>query len=176
MMKRVILALSASLGLAAIPVLAQTASTVQSEIKNAAGAGIGQVTATAAPRGVLLRVEARDLPPGWHGIHFHQKADCSDAAFNNSGGHVHGEGKPVHGLLNPDANDAGDLPNIHVGADGTVNAELYSTLAALREAGAGQVALIDADGAAVVIHANVDDHRSQPIGGAGARIACAELR
>ena len=34
----------------------------------------------------------------------------------------------VHGLLNPNANDAGDLPNIHAGADGRATAELYSTL------------------------------------------------
>jgi Cu-Zn family superoxide dismutase len=37
-------------------------------------------------------------------------------------------------------------------------------------------ALKDADGSAVVIHANADDHMAQPIGGAGARVACAEVR
>ena len=33
-------------------------------------------------------------------------------------------------------------------------------------------ALLDADGSAVIIHANPDDHMTQPIGGAGGRIAC----
>ncbi len=37
-------------------------------------------------------------------------------------------------------------------------------------------ALMDADGSAVVIHANPDDHKSQPIGGAGDRVACAVIR
>ena len=32
--------------------------------------------------------------------------------------------------------------------------------------------LFDEDGSALVIHENPDDHISQPIGGAGARIAC----
>jgi Cu-Zn family superoxide dismutase len=33
--------------------------------------------------------------------------------------------------------------------------------------------LIDQDGAAIVVHASPDDHETQPIGGAGARVACA---
>ncbi len=37
-------------------------------------------------------------------------------------------------------------------------------------------ALRDADGTALVIHANPDDHMAQPIGGAGARVACAVIR
>jgi Cu-Zn family superoxide dismutase len=35
--------------------------------------------------------------------------------------------------------------------------------------------LLDGDGSALLIHAAPDDHTSQPIGGAGARIACAAL-
>ena len=31
-------------------------------------------------------------------------------------------------------------------------------------------------GSAVVIHAGPDDHLAQPIGGSGARVACAELK
>ncbi len=44
-------------------------------------------------------------------------------------------------------------------------------MSALRSA-AGRENLADADGSAIVIHANPDDHKAQPIGGAGARIAC----
>jgi Cu-Zn family superoxide dismutase len=32
--------------------------------------------------------------------------------------------------------------------------------------------LADANGGAIVIHAAADDHLTQPIGGAGARLAC----
>jgi Cu-Zn family superoxide dismutase len=35
--------------------------------------------------------------------------------------------------------------------------------------------LWDEDGSAIVIHANADDHTTQPIGGAGDRVACGIL-
>ncbi|WBO22485.1 superoxide dismutase[Cu-Zn] [Sphingomonas abietis] len=146
-----------------------------SELKNGAGAVIGHVTLTDAPHGVLLRVEASGLTPGWHGIHFHEKGDCSDAAFKMSGGHVHTMTPSIHGLLNPQASDQGDLPNIFAGADGTATAELFTPLVALH-AGTARADLLDADGSAVVIHAAADDYKTQPIGGAGARVACAVVK
>lgn len=146
-----------------------------SELKNSKGDAIGTVSVTGTPHGVLLRVEATKLTPGWHGMHFHEKGDCSDAMFKNAGGHVHAKTPVVHGLLNADANDAGDLPNLFVAADGTATVELYSTLVSLHGSG-GRPALLDADGSALVVHANPDDYKSQPIGGAGARVACAVIR
>ena len=77
----------------------------------------------------------------------------------------------VHGLLNPDANEAGDLPNVFVAADGTANAEIFTTFVSLGGVD-GRQDLTDKDGSAIVVHANADDHKTQPIGGAGARIAC----
>lgn len=139
------------------------------------GKAIGTVTLTDAPSGVLLRVEASGLTPGWHGIHFHEKGDCSDAAFKMAGGHVHSMTPVVHGLLHDGANDQGDLTNVHAGADGKVDAEIFSTMASLH-AGAGRADLLDADGSAVVIHAKPDDYKTQPIGGAGDRVACAVVK
>jgi Cu-Zn family superoxide dismutase len=163
---------------AAGPLTAQTSApaplTRTAELKGADGATIGTVVLTDAPNGVLLRVEASGLTPGWHGIHFHEKGTCGDAGFKLSGGHVHGAGASVHGLLNPAATDQGDLPNIHAGADGRAAAEIFTPLAALHAA-KGRANLLDADGSAVVIHAAADDYKTQPIGGAGARVACAVL-
>ena len=69
--------------------------------------------------------------------------------------------------------DNGDLPLLHVGANGSAVAEFYTTLVSLSaDAHARQPGLFDADGSAVIIHANPDDHLTQPIGGAGDRIAC----
>lgn len=146
-----------------------------SDLKNAKGNVIGTVTVTGTPHGVLLRVQAKDLTPGWHGVHFHEKGDCSDAAFKSAGGHVHTKTPVIHGLLNPDANDSGDLPNLFVTADGSVEVELYSTFVRLHGSD-HYPALLDADGSAVVIHADPDDYKSQPIGGAGARVACAVIK
>jgi len=155
--------LAAATGMIATPVLAQTA--VTAEFK---GVG-GSVTATPAPKGVLLHVEASGLTPGWHAIHLHEKGDCSDAAFKAAGGHTHGAAPVVHGLLNPAATDTGDLPNIYAAADGSAKAELFTTMVMM-------AGLKDADGSAVVIHANKDDYTTQPIGGAGDRVGCAIIR
>lgn len=139
------------------------------------GQNHGWVRVTETASGVLLRIEATGLPLGWHGMHFHEKGDCSNTAFTSAGGHVHMVKPLVHGFLVEGANDAGDLPNLFVQADGSATVELHSTLVSLTGTGA-RPALHDDDGAALVIHANPDDYRTQPIGGAGARIACAVLR
>src|SRR5690606_37465153 len=97
-------------------------ATARVDLKNASGASVGTATLTDAPTGVLIRLEAKGLPPGWHGLHFHEKGDCSKSDFTSAGGHVHDKPTMVHGLLNPDANEAGDLPNLYVAADGTANA------------------------------------------------------
>ena len=43
-------------------------------------------------------------------------------------------------------------------------------------AGGAQPALLDEDGSAVIIHENPDDHITQPIGGAGGRVACGVVK
>lgn len=147
------------------------AQTATAAVKTGDGKDLGTATLTEAPHGVLLRLDMKGLTPGWHGLHFHEKGDCGTPDFKSAGAHVHTTAAVVHGLLNLDGNDNGDLPNIHAGADGAVMAELYSPLVSLKGAG-GRPALLDADGSAIVIHASPDDHKSQPIGGAGARVAC----
>lgn len=174
------LSLIALTSLLAVPALAHNHSPSDAgAIKGNDGAKLGTVTAQAAPKGVLLRVDLKGLTPGWHGIHFHAKGDCGDQEkFLNSGAHVHHHDieKAVHGLLNPEANDSGDLPNIFVHADGTAQVELFSTFVTYDPVeGDSRPALKDADGSALVIHASPDDHNSQPIGGAGARVACAVI-
>jgi Cu-Zn family superoxide dismutase len=166
-MRRLVIALAATL--AASAAFAQAPASVTAELKNSAGQTVGSVVLTEAPKGVLMRIEAKGLSAGWHGLHFHDKGDCSKSDFTSAGPHVHGAGAGVHGLLNPTANELGDLPNIHAGADGAAAAEVFSSLVTLK-------ALRDADGSAVVVHLNADDHLAQPIGGAGARVACAVIK
>jgi Cu-Zn family superoxide dismutase len=149
--------------------------TLKAEVMGLNDSKDGTIVVTDAPRGVLLRVELKGLPPGWHGMHFHEKGDCGDPKFMNSGAHVHSTVPAVHGLLKDDGTDSGDLPNLYVSADGTATAEFYSTLVSMKGEG-GRPALLDADGSALIIHANPDDYVTQPIGGAGARIACAVIK
>lgn len=138
---------------------------------DSAGQRVGRAALTQGPTGLLIRIEADGLTPGWHGVHIHATGEC-EAPFTSAGGHInHGEPKDPHGLLNAQGPDDGDLPNIHADAEGRVRAEIFTTRARIARDGPGQW-LWDADGSALVIHANMDDHSTQPIGGAGARVAC----
>jgi len=139
------------------------------------GNGIGVVTLIESPGGVLLRIQIvpGGLPAGAHGMHLHSVGDCSDiGTFKRSKGHINEDGRE-HGLLNPNGPDNADLPNLVVREDGTADVELFTSRVRLV---VGQPALLDSDGSALVIHANADDHMTQPIGGAGPRIACAEIK
>ena len=141
------------------------------EIMGKDGKAIGSLSLTEAPAGVLMEVELKpgSMEAGKHGLHFHETADCSDTgAYKKSGSHAgHAEGK--HGLMNPNGPEPGDLPNLIVAADGSAKVELFTGLITFD-------GLKDANGSALIIHAKADDHKSQPIGGAGDRIACAAIK
>lgn len=139
-------------------------------LHDAAGVEFGTVTAWRGPLGILMRVEGKNWPAGWHSVHLHAVGKCEGPGFTSAGAHLnHAEARP-HGLLNPDGGpDLGDLQNIWAAADGTAKAEVYLAGAGLDAGGVDQ---LEGDGLAFMVHANADDHVSQPIGGAGARIAC----
>ncbi len=135
------------------------------------GTEIGTANFLDGPNGELIRIEISSggLTPGWHGLHLHAVGDCSDVGvFKQSGGH-HGKIEGGHGLLNPKGPEAGDLPNIWVASDGSAGYEAFTRLTALDS-------LLDDDGAALLIHEGEDDHLPQPIGGAGARVACGVIQ
>ena len=162
-----VLVVVAALSVAALP--ATAADMAAAEMVNTDGKVIGEVAFEQAPGGVLLFVKVTGLPPGPHGIHLHSVGGCAPD-FKAAKGHINPH-KRAHGLRNPDGPDNGDLPNLYVAADGTGTAEFYTTLVSVAD-GKRAPALLDADGSAVIIHANPDDHITQPIGGAGGRIAC----
>ena len=134
------------------------------------GDEIGFANIMQGPHGILIHIRVSDLTPGKHGLHLHSAGVCNpEDGFTSSMGHV-GKAPGAHGLMNPDGPEAGDLPNIFVGADGIGETELFTHLVSIGE-GPGEN-LMDTDGSAFVIHENPDDHITQPIGGAGPRVAC----
>jgi Cu-Zn family superoxide dismutase len=60
------------------------------------------------------------------------------------------------------------MPNVHVPESGKLTVELLNSLVTL----SGENALLDDDGAALMLHAEPDDYKSDPAGHAGGRIAC----
>ena len=143
----------------------------RANIIGASGRQIGTANLIGGPNGILMRIElgAGSLTPGWHGLHMHQVGDCSDlGVFKKSGGHV-GKVEGGHGLLNQLGPEGGDIPNIFAHRDGSAGYEAFTSLTTMAD-------LVDADGAAIIIHANADDHLTQPIGGAGGRVACGIIK
>lgn len=168
----------ASSGPEVSPVLGQPGRTAW--IVGRDGRNIGQAQFLEAPSGVLIRLEfsAGALTPGWHGLHLHQRGDCSDfaAGFQTAGGHLGMARGIAHGLRNTAGPEAGDLPNLFAAPNAPFGAEMLSPTITLANAPVnGRAPLMDGDGAALVVHAQIDDHESQPIGGAGERVACAAL-
>ncbi|MDT8438216.1 MAG: superoxide dismutase family protein [Wenzhouxiangellaceae bacterium] len=148
---------------------------VNSTFINNAGDEVGSLNLTQGPHGLIVRIELDGLPPGPKAIHIHHTGTCEDhaAGFKASGGHVNPDASQ-HGLLNPDGPGAGDFPNFYVHDNGYAWAEMFNARLSLD--GSIGPALLDENGSAMVIHENVDDHMTQPIGGAGARIACAVIK
>ena len=134
---------------------------------NAGGQSVGTVRAWQTAGGVTLRIDASGLPHGVHGIHIHAVGRCDPPDFASAGPHWNPAGKQ-HGFNNPAGHHAGDLYNVTVAANGVLGE-------AVTIPGASMASLVDADGAALVIHAAADDYMTDPSGNSGARIACAVL-
>jgi Cu-Zn family superoxide dismutase len=135
---------------------------------NSAGQSIGSVRTWQTSGGVAFKIYATGLPHGLHGIHVHSVGRCDPPDFASAGPHWNPLGRQ-HGLNNPAGPHAGDMRNVEVEVNGVL--ETTVTLP-----GASVATLLDADGAALVLHASPDDYVSDPSGNSGARIACAVLQ
>jgi superoxide dismutase, Cu-Zn family len=142
---------------------AEAPATVRAEMKDQKGQSWGDVTLTETPHGTLMKGTLSNIPPGEHAIHIHETGKC-EAPFATAGGHLNPASKK-HGILAAEGKHGGDLPNLHAGAEGKLQFDFFAHDLRLRD-------IEDQDGAAVVIHAGVDDYQSDPAGNAGDRIAC----
>lgn len=151
---------------------AAAAPMIHADLIGLDGKTIGMVMLQETPAGVLVSAEAKGIPAGEHGFHFHQKGVCDTATkFDSSGGHFTG-GDHQHGYMVATGPHGGDMPNQNVGTDGLLKTQVLNSGVTLSP---GPKSLLDADGSALVIHAGVDDYTSQPSGNAGGRIACAVI-
>lgn len=142
---------------------AQAAAQANADIKNAQGQSIGTATLTDTPHGVLLHVALTKAPEGTHAFHIHAVGKC-EPPFTTAGGHLNPATKK-HGIKSADGAHAGDLPNVTVPAGGMLTFDVLA-------AGVTMASVLDADGAAVVMHQGLDDYSSDPAGNAGDRVAC----
>ncbi|KEQ54480.1 superoxide dismutase family protein [Sphingobium chlorophenolicum] len=153
------------------PVANATAPVAHARLLAGDGSARGEATVTQATDGLHVLVRAQGLTPGMHAVHVHTVGSCTPPDFASAGGHWNPTGHK-HGRDNPDGMHMGDMPNMIAGADGVGEMEYVIPGGTVS---AGATPLLDSDGAAVVIHAQADDNKTDPAGNAGGRVACGVL-
>jgi Cu-Zn family superoxide dismutase len=148
----------------ATPVAAQSA---KATLKDQKGAEVGVVNLTQTPAGVMLNVSLKGIPAGEHAFHIHAVGRC-EAPFTSAGGHFNPAGHK-HGLM-AGPGHAGDMPNLHVPSNGTLQVEILNAAVTLDKGKPNSV--FHSGGTSIVVHAGKDDYKSDPAGNAGDRIAC----
>ncbi len=152
-------------GFVSFPSQAQTA---KAALKDASGKDVGRVELLQTPHGVLLKMSLKGVPPGERAFNIHAVGKC-EPPFTSAGPHFN-PASHKHGLEAKEGAHAGDMPNLHIPANGELVIEIANPMISLIK---GQPnSLFDADGSAIVIHAGPDDYKSDPAGNAGDRIVC----
>jgi Cu-Zn family superoxide dismutase len=127
-------------------------------IKNVQGQLVANVRLVPRPdRGVEVRVSGAGISPGFHGFHVHERGVCDPAStdasgapapFTSAGGHFQ-SGSQVH------AGHLGDFPPLLVTSGGRSRAVFITDRFTIAQ-------LIDADGSALIIHAQPDNQGNIP--------------
>ncbi|MBC8105401.1 MAG: superoxide dismutase family protein [Anaerolineae bacterium] len=126
---------------------------------------MGTITFTQAGDSMKVAVNLTGLPPNsTHGFHIHEKSDLSAADLMSAGLHFNPAGHK-HGGPNSPMAHAGDFGNITSDANGNVNTEMTVKGITLDNSPTGVI------GRSVIVHAKVDDLKTDPSGNSGARVA-----
>ncbi len=130
----------------------------------------GSAKFTGAPEGLGAHVEVQGAMPGPHGVHVHEKGDCSDPKAASAGPHFNPNGGAHHGGPVTPVRHGGDLGNIEVGPDGKGTLDVVVAGLSVANVANGVV------GRAIVVHEKVDDLATDPAGNSGARIGCGVIQ
>lgn len=165
---KIMFALLASLPLLTLAILPAAAQSAKATLKDKDSNELGSATLTQTPAGVLIKLSVKGIPAGEHAFHLHGTGKC-EPPFASAGGHFNPD-KKKHGLMAPDGQHAGDMPNLHIPTTGELVVEVLNAAVTLVKDKPNS--LFGPEGAALIIHAGKDDYKTDPTGEAGGRIAC----
>jgi len=145
---------------------AQAASVATAVLEPRSGSntsGTARITPTTS--GVVALIELQNAAPGEHGVHVHEKGDCSDPAAMSAGGHFNPKSAEHHGGPTTPVRHGGDLGNMQVDSNGR----------GLLVVAVGDLTMDNVVGRSIVVHQSVDDLKTDPAGNSGARVACGAI-
>jgi superoxide dismutase, Cu-Zn family len=144
---------------------------ITADLARADGSWAGVATISKRRDGTFLSLSGEAPAAGTYGMHIHAVGKCQGPEFTTAGPHWNPAMKQ-HGRENPMGAHRGDLPNVVAGADRKFTLEQKLDDFMLE----GADGLLDADGAALIIHEKADDYRTDPTGNSGKRIICGVFR
>lgn len=129
------------------------------ELKNAEGADSGTAEFTQEGDKVVIKIEAKGLTPGFHGVHIHAVGKCepnstapggqgAPGAFLSAGGHYQAPGHSGMPM-------SGDLTNLLVLKDGSASVSLTTDYFQLSQLAAGS-------GTSIIIHEKASNFANIP--------------
>jgi superoxide dismutase, Cu-Zn family len=163
-----LLALTALVGCQSKP-MSEPIRRAQAQLEPTKGHQVrGKMTFLAADGGVRVIADMDGLTPGLHGMHIHEKGDCSAPDAKTAGEHYNPTNKR-HGGSDAPEHHVGDLGNILADASGHGHYDRLNATIQLN----GPRSIV---GLSVLVHADPDDLVTQPGGKSGDRVACGVIK
>jgi len=125
----------------------------------------GSVTFTQVGTRVRVNAEIAALSPGMHGIHIHEKGDCTAPDAASAGPHFNPAAKK-HGAPDSTEHHGGDLGNLNANEYGKATLSIMVDGISVGKGADGVI------GRGVIVHAKADDLKTDPAGNSGERIGC----
>ena len=157
--------------LAACAAQAQSSSpSATATLRPASGSQVqGQVTFTQiSANRVRVAGEVTGQQPGPKGFHIHEKGDCSAPDAASAGPHFNPAAKK-HGGPESMEHHAGDLGNLNANEYGKATLSMMVDGISVGKGADGVI------GRGVIVHADVDDLKTDPAGNTGGRIGCGAI-
>ncbi len=159
--------------LACSAILAVSCTTTKNYTINSKSGTQTQGTAKFVQTGknVEMDLNVYKLTPGIHAVHIHEKGDCSSTDGSSAGGHWNPTNHD-HGKFGSETFHMGDIGNLNADKDGTARMVFKTDKWCI----GCKDETKNIVGKSLIIHAGLDDFKTQPTGNAGGRVGCIEIK